>query len=362
MIRGNRNAPFSATAVLRPSEFQLSRRRLIGAAGAGLGLTLAARLGVRAQDAVATGEITVYSGRSENLVSPVLEKFQQESGITVKTRYGDTAEMAATILEEGDNSPADLFFAQDAGALGAVEAEGRFTQLPTNLLDLVDAKYRSAEGRWIGTTGRARVAVYNTEQLTDDAIPASVEDLTSEEWKDKVGWAPTNGSFQSFVTAFRVLKGEDAARAWLEAMRDNGAITFESNGPIASAVGAGEIPLGLVNHYYMYEIQAEEGKTLPLANHYFAAGDVGSLVNVAGVGVLNSAANPDGALALVDYLLSTDAQIYFATSTWEYPLIEGVPAFPDLIPLDQIQSPDIELGDLSDLQGTLALLTEVGII
>lgn len=308
------------------------------------------------------GTVTIYSGRNEALIGDLIGEFERETGIDAQVRYGDTAELAAQILEEGDNSPADVFFSQDAGALGALAKENRLVTLPDDLLNRVDARFRSDDGHWVGTSGRVRVLVYNTDQLQETDLPASVLDLVDGKWKGKVGWAPTNGSFQAFVTALRVLKGEDAARDWLTGMLANEPVTFENNAAITRAVGAGELATGLVNHYYLYEVQAEEGKTFPIANHFFANGDVGSLVNVAGVGILGTADHSDKALAFADFLLKDDAQHYFADRTWEYPLIADVPAEPDLIPLDQIQSPEIDLSNLADLQGTLALLTDVGIL
>jgi iron(III) transport system substrate-binding protein len=306
--------------------------------------------------------VTIYSGRNEKLIGDLVAQFERATGIDAEVRYGDTAELAATILEEGDKSPADLFWAQDAGALGAVARENRLTALPDDLLQRVDARFRSKQGLWAGTSGRARVLVYNTEQLTEADLPASVFDLTDSKWKGKIGWAPTNGSFQSFVTAMRVLRGDDAARAWLEGIKANEPVTFEGNSPIVRAVGAGEIAVGLVNHYYLYEIKAEEGEDFPAANHFFAPGDPGNLVNVAGVGILRTAKHAEQALRFADYLLSWEGQAYFAERTFEYPLIEGVKPRADLVPLDEIQSPEIDLSDLADLQGTLQLLTEVGVI
>jgi iron(III) transport system substrate-binding protein len=308
------------------------------------------------------GTVTIYSGRNENLIGDLIGLFERATGIDAQVRYGDTAEMAAQILEEGKNSPADLFWAQDAGALGAVAKADRLIKLPDDLLNRVDPHFRSDDGLWIGTSARARVLVFNTDQLTETDLPASVLDLVDPKWKGKLGWAPTNGSFQSFVTALRLLKGEDVARQWLEGMKANEPAVFEDNAAATRSVGAGEIAAALVNHYYLYEVQAEEGKTLPLANHFFAAGDPGALVNVAGVGILSTAKHADKALAFADFLLQKDAQEYFADRTWEYPLTAGVSPESDLVPLDQIQSPDIDLSDLSDLEGTLALLTDVGIL
>lgn len=338
----------------------VSRRTLLASTGAGLGAAAFGRFTVLAQES--GGEVTVYSGRNENLVGPILAQFQEASGITVTARYGDTAEMAATILEEGDNSPADVFLAQDAGALGAVQAEGRFVDLADDILERVDTRFRSDEGQWVGLTGRARVAVYNTDLLTEADLPLTIEALVEEQWRDQIGWAPTNGSFQAFITAFRVLQGEEAAAAWLRGMAANGTVTFDGNGPIVQAVGAGELQVGLVNHYYLYEIQAEQNQSLPIANHFFEPGDVGSLVNVSGIGILNSAQHVDQAQQLVDYLLGEEAQTYFAQETSEYPLVQGVEPLADLKQLDEIESPEIDLSDLSDLQGTLELLTETGIL
>lgn len=336
----------------------VTRRQLLAGAGTAAGLAMATRLPLPAQE---TGEITVYSGRNEDLIGPVLTMFSDATGIKVNARYGSTAEMAATILEEGGNSPADVFLAQDAGALGAVEDADQFSALPQAVLDIVDPRYRSEDGEWVGLTARARVLVYNTDQLVEEDLPGSVENLTGEVWMDNVGWAPTNGSFQSFVTAFREVKGDDAAEEWLRDMLDNGAVTFEGNSDIVRAVAAGEITTGLVNHYYVYEIQAEEG-TLSVANHFFDDGDIGSLVNVSGIGMLKTAGNPEGAQQLIEYLLGEEAQTYFAETTFEYPLLGGIPTAEELIPLAEIQGPDIDLSDLDDLEETLELLAEVGLV
>jgi iron(III) transport system substrate-binding protein len=309
------------------------------------------------------GKLTIYSGRSEGLVGPLMANFERATGIDAAIRYAGTPELAATILEEGNGSPADVFFAQDAGALGLLANEGRFQKLADDLLSRVPARFRSPDGLWVGASGRARVLVYNTGALQESDLPTSVLTLTDATWKDKIGWAPENASFQAFVTALRVLKGEDAARAWLKGMLANKPVNFaDSNTAVTRAVGEGEIQVGLVNHYYLYEVKKEEGNDFPIANHFFAAGDPGSLVNAAGVGILKDAKNATQARRFVDYLLGTEAQTYFAEQTDEYPLIAGIPTAPGLKPLAEIESPDIDLSDLADLKGTVALLTDVGVL
>jgi iron(III) transport system substrate-binding protein len=313
------------------------------------------------QGGAASGTITIYSGRSEELVGPLLEQFEQATGIEVEARYGDTAEMASLILTEGENSPADVFFAQDAGALGAVADEGLFVELPSELLDRVDARFRSPSGEWVGVSGRARVVAYNTDNVSEADLPDSIFGFTDPEWSGRIGWAPTNGSFQAFVTALRVIEGEDRAREWLEGIQANDPKVYEGNNPALDAVIAGEVDVAFINHYYLMQ-RLEEDPGATAANYFLTDGDPGALVNVAGVGILGSSDQADAAQRLVDYLLGEEAQAYFAGETKEYPLIEGVEPDPELPPLAEIGTPDIDLSDLSDLEGTLQLLQGVGIL
>jgi iron(III) transport system substrate-binding protein len=307
------------------------------------------------------GTLVVYSGRSEELIAPLIEEFEAASGVKVDVRYGDTAEMAAQILEEGDNSPADVYFGQDAGALGALAAEGRLVELDEAQLELVPDGLKDDEGRWVGTSARARVAVYNTNELTEADLPDSILDFTDPEWKGRLGWAPTNGSFQAFVTALRVLEGEDGARAWLEGIKANEPATFDGNSAIVEAVGAGEIDAGFVNHYYAFKLKAEQ-PDLAVANKLFGGGDPGGLVNVAGAGILDTASNAAAAEAFIDFLLTKEAQTYFAEETFEVPVVEGVEPVAGVPTLDDLTLPELNLNQLDDLAGTLALLSELGIV
>lgn len=305
-----------------------------------------------------SGTLTVYSGRSEELVGPLIERFKTESGLDVKVDYAGTTDLAATILEEGDVSPADVFIAQDAGALGAVAAEGRLAALPEATLDLVDDRFRAADGNWVGASGRARVVIYDTRVLTEADLPTTIDAFTDPAWKGRIGWAPTNASLQTFVTAYRLMKGEDAAKAFVEGIVANDPKVYDGNDAVLAAVAAGEVEVGFVNHYYLMRQLKEQGESFPVRNHFLDGGDPGALVNVAGAGILTTSKNPTGAQAFVNFLLSEESQAYFATETSEYPLVEGVPADPGLPTLEEVQSPDIDLSDLSDLEGTLKLLQD----
>jgi iron(III) transport system substrate-binding protein len=309
---------------------------------------------------MASEALVIYSGRNENLVAPLLERYSEQTGIELEVRSGSTAEMAATILEEGTNSPADVFFGQDAGALGALARLDRCLPLPESIAGRVDSRFISPDRKWVGTSGRARVLVYNTDELSPEDLPTSVFDLTDERWRGMIGWAPTNGSFQAFVTAMRVNVGEDVTRQWIVDMLANDVQAFPNNTTIVEASGRGEVAAGLVNHYYLYRFLAEDPE-FPADNYHIPAGDVGSMINVAGVCIIDSSDNQDRAIQLIEYLLSDEAQQYFADETNEYPLANSdLTIDPRLQPLSAIDTPDFDLSDTEDLQGTLDLLQDTG--
>ena len=303
------------------------------------------------------GEITIYSGRGESLVGALIERFETETGIQVRIRYAGTAALAVAILEEGSRSPADVYYAQDAGALGALADAGALAALPGAVLDRVDARFRDAEGRWVGTSGRARVLVISPERVPNP--PGSIFELTEPEWRGRVGWAPTNGSFQAFVTALRQIHGEEAAEQWLRGMIANEVREYPKNSPQVQAVHDGELDVGLVNHYYLYRF-LDEDPEFAAANHFTDPGQAGALVNIAGVGMLSASDNRENALRFIEYLLEAQAQEYFRDQTSEYPLAAGVAARPELTPLEQLDPPSLALTSLADLEGTLGLLQEVG--
>ncbi|GEB61297.1 iron ABC transporter substrate-binding protein [Streptomyces gardneri] len=308
-------------------------------------------------------DLVIYSGRNENLVKPLIEKLEKHLGANVEVRYGDSAELSAQLMEEGDKTEAGLFLSQDAGALGALSKEKRLAPLPGATLDKVDPAYRGSNGDWTGVSGRVRVLGYHPDQVPTP--PNSVHELVKPEWKGKIGFVPTNASFQAFVTGMRVLEGDDAARTWLKGLKANEPKAYENNLKVLEAVDKGEVSLGLLNHYYWFEQVAEKGADKIKAKiHYLPKGDPGGLVNVAGVGILKGADDKQAAYAqkAVDYLLSAEAQTYFAQETKEYPLAADVKTAEGVPPLETLQPPKIDLGRLDSLKETLAMLQDVGLV
>ena len=309
-----------------------------------------------APEATSEESITIYSGRNETLISELLDTFTQETGIQVEVRYGDSAELAAQILEEGDNIRADVYFGQDAGALGALANEGVTKTLPADITDLVATEYKSVNGQWIGVSGRGRVLVYDPAKVAE--VPTSYKDLMDPSWKGRIGIAPTNASFQAFITAIRVLEGEQAAINFLAAMKENG-VLFEKNSIILQAVHDGVVDAGLINHYYWWELAAQIGEENMIPEiAWFKDGDTGNLINVAGVAVLSD--NPS-AMVFAKWLLGDTAQRYFVERTREYSMT-GIPEVAGLKPLKDIKAPAIDLSDLDSLAETLELIRKAGLL
>jgi iron(III) transport system substrate-binding protein len=304
--------------------------------------------------------LTIYSGRSESFIAPFFERFSQESGIKLDVRYGDSSAMAAQLLEEGENSPADLFISQDAGSLGAVSNSELFVELPNEILERVPSEYISSNKDWVGLTGRARVFAYSPDRVKE--LPKSIDDLTLPKWMGKIGIAPTNSSFQAFVTAMIESRGEAATEVWLNQLLKNKPIMFEKNSQIVAAIDNGQIDLGLVNHYYLWEVSKSLGREISVKNGFFAPKDIGNLINISGVAILKKSNQKDAAGKLIEFLLSDSSQSKFVSDTHEYSLVLKN-SNPDGLPtLAEISAPAVDLSSLSNIKRTQALLIKVGLI
>ena len=307
-----------------------------------------------------SSQLVIYSGRSEDLIGPLIEQFTSETGIAVSVRYGGSTELATTLLQEGEQTDADVFFAQDPASLGA--AKPLLAVLDAAVLSSVPSRFADDDGRWVGTSGRARVLVYDSDAIDASDLPQSLEDLVDPQWSGRMGVAPTNGSFLAFVAAMIVDEGEPYTLDWLERLADNQPVDYPGNSPIVAAVDAGEIDLGLVNHYYLLRLQAE-GAGTRAANHFLSGGDAASLVMPAGAGILAGSDQPDNARAFIEFLLSDTSQMFFATETFEFPLVEGIEAQEGLPSIDEIATPDIDLSDLAEqLERATDLVTEAGLL
>ncbi len=342
------------------------QRRLLAAALFVFAALLAAGCGFSTEDTGGGGNepeaegITLYSGRIPAAIGPAVDSYEAEEKLDVQVRFADTADLAATLVEEGDASPADVFFAQEPGAIAAVAEAGLLATLPQDILDRVPPRFRDPEGRWVGVTGRARVVAYNRDVVKESELPSSPFGLTAPQWKDRVGWSPASSSMQEYVTALRAKYGDEQTKQWLEAMVDNGAVSFPDNVTIRDAIAKGEIDVGLINHYYVAQAIAAEGEDYPVAV-YFPPGGLGSLMLLTSVGVLDSSDRTEEAFDFVRSLLSPKSQAFFTGSSKEYPLARGAEADPSLsVPIEEIPTTGSDLVDLKELQATIDLMKESG--
>jgi iron(III) transport system substrate-binding protein len=307
-----------------------------------------------------TEGITLYSGRIPAAIGGAVDAYEAEADRDVQVRYADTADLAATLIEEGDASPADAFFAQEPGAIGAVADAGLLAPLPNDVLALVPPRYRDPAGRWVGVTGRARVIAYNRGAVPRSELPRSPFGLAAPRWRDRVGWSAASSSMQEYVTALRARYGDERTREWLEAMVDNGAVDYPNNVAIRDAIAAGEIDVGLINHYYVAQAIAAEGDDYPVAV-YFPPGGLGSLMLLTSVGVLESSDRKPEAFEFVRSLLSRPSQEFFTFSSKEYPLAKGAEPDPSLtVPLAEVPNVSGDLVHLEELQATIQLMQETG--
>jgi len=309
-----------------------------------------------------SGELTVYIGGGEGgLYLDLLDKLENRyTDFSVNHREYGTAEGANTLVSEGEATPAEVFWSVDAGSLAAVAKEGLTATLNDETVEPVPEEFHP-DKQWVGTAGRARAVPYNADALSDDDVPDKVAAFPDvEQFQDSFGWAPRYGAFQSFVTAMRILRGEEATKEWLQAMLDAGVTEYNNEFLVANAVAKGEIDAGFANHYYALRVKAARpDASLDLA---FTNGDAGALINAAGAAVMKPSSKQDLANNFIRHLLSAEAQEYFATRLYAYPMIPGVPPVGGLPTIDELNPPEFDLTKLSDIQPTLDLMREVGVL
>jgi iron(III) transport system substrate-binding protein len=300
-------------------------------------------------------QLVVYSGRTGDLITPLLEQFAEETGVDIDVDYQDSADLALLLDEEGDSTQADVFISQSPGAIGFLDEQGRLAQLPEDILGMVPEGDAAENGSWVGLSGRVRTLVYNTDEVDPATLPESVLDLAGDEYAGQVAVAPSNASFLDFVTVLRQRVGEQETEAFLTALADGGAPTYADNHAIVEAVGRGEVPMGLVNHYYAFRA-LDEDPDLPVENYYFPEGDYGSTLLVTAASIVEGSDQAEDARRLVEFLLSTEAQEYFSQETFEYPLASGVEPDSTLPPFEEISATRV---DMSELGGGLEATTEL---
>lgn len=308
-----------------------------------------------------SGELTVYLGGGEGgLYRDLITKLENiYPDFTATPRESGTNDAANTIISEGSATPADVFWSVDAGSLAAVANEDLTASLPGDVTEPVPEQFHPDDD-WVGTSGRARAVPYNSNALSTEDIPETVMEFPGDPFASEMGWAPTYGAFQAFVTAMRLQEGRKRTKTWLQNMLDAGVAEYNNEFLVSNATADGELQAGFANHYYALRVQeARPDSPIELA---FTSGDAGALINAAGAAVLSPSDKQDLAKGFVGHLLSAEAQEFFATRTYGYPMVPEVPPVGDLPTIDELEPPEIDISKLSEIGPTVDLLREVGVL
>jgi len=314
--------------------------------------------------ASAADKLTVYSGRAERLIKPVLDEFTAKTGIQIELLSSGTMELVNRMKAEGNRSPADVFITNDAGSLEMARAAGLLR--PLNMREVeraIPPQFRAVDNSWIGLSGRFWIVVYNTTMVKPDQI-TSLLDLADPKWKNKIA-IPNAGSeyLQAGVSVIRASVGDDQTRKFLEGLRDNaGTQVYQKSSQIVDAVAKGQVAVGIVNHYYVYRhLATQPAAPLAVVMPDQQEGGMGAIMNVAGIGILKHTPRLENAKLLVEFLIAQAGQKLFADLDKEYPLHPEVKADPALIERKSFRAALVPLSKLAELrEPTLLLIEQVG--
>ncbi|HTY95570.1 MAG TPA: extracellular solute-binding protein [Solirubrobacteraceae bacterium] len=306
--------------------------------------------------------LTIYNGQHEQTTAALVKAFEAKTGIKAAVRSDDEAVLANQIIQEGSKSPADVFYTENTPPLEALREHGLLAAAAPAALSSIPARYNSAQGVWVGVSGRVSVLVYNTSELKQSQLPNSILELADPRFKGKLAFAPSETDFQPLITSIVKFRGRAAAEAWLKGLKENGR-QLPDNETITSEVNSGQSALGPINHYYWYRLRREEGGHMSSALHYYAPKDPGYLVNVSGAAVLKSSRHQAAAQRFLEFLVSREGQEVLAHSdSYEYPLRPGVAAPEGLRPFSELQPASLTPAELGDGSEALALEQKVGLL
>ncbi|WP_343062369.1 iron ABC transporter substrate-binding protein [Aliirhizobium cellulosilyticum] len=306
--------------------------------------------------------LTIYNAQHEVLTKEWVDAFTEETGIVVTVRNGGDMEIANQIVQEGANSPADVFLTENSPAMALVDGKGLFEPIDKATLDQVPEQFRPANGHWTGIAARSTVFAYDKTKLSEDKLPKSLLDLAKPEWKGRWAASPSGADFQAIVGALLQLKGEEATAAWLKGMKEN-FTSIRGNSTAMKAVNAGQIEGAVIYHYYYFGDQAKTGENSKnVSLHYFKNQDPGAFVSISGGGILASSKHKQQAQAFLKWVAGKSGQKILRDGTsFEYAVGEDEASNKALVPLADLQAPKVEPTELNNAKVT-DMLTAAGIL
>ena len=354
---------------------RLTLRLLVVGGILGILVPLTSGMGSLGMTAQSPGELVIFSGRREPLLTPVLQLFQQQTGVQMTVKFGPTTALAQEILQlqETGRPVPDVFIANDAGTLEFLQrTRGAFQPYTSLQITTMPERFRASDGSWIGVSGRSRVIIYNKDLVKPEELPTTAFALIDPKWRGKiaVSSASDTDGFVPWVSALRLALGDELTKAFLLKLKENQITILAEQTDIRKAVGRGEFALGLINNYYVY-LQRQESdpavRNVGILYHDQGPFQLGTLVNATGAAIVKGAKDLQNAQRFLDLLVSEPAQKLFAELNYEYPLLPGVPIQSDVreeLPsggfegLRQLPISPMDLG--KELEATQQLLEEVG--
>jgi iron(III) transport system substrate-binding protein len=327
-------------------------------------LTTALVMALGAAPLASAQTLTLYSAQHEQVVDMLTAAFTKNTGIKVLVHEGEGPDIAAQILQEGVDSPADVFFTENSPELILLDEKGLLAPVDKTTLGEIPAKYNAADGNWLGVLARENVLDFNPAMIQESALPASLMDLAKPQWAGKLGIAPSDADFLPLVSAVIKQYGSADALAWLQGLKANSKI-YQDDESVVAAVARGDVAVGVVNNYYWARLETDLGAAkINSKIYHFKGGDIGGLVNISGAAVLKSSKQPAAAQKFLAFLVSRQAQELLGKSEvdFEYPLRPGVAPNALLTPFKQLQPPPMGASALGDDKQAGMLLQQAGLI
>jgi len=308
--------------------------------------------------------LTMYSGQHEETVQALIDAFTAKTGIKIELRSGDDAELVNQIVEEGADSPADLYLSEEPGPIGMLDAKGLLSKVDASALTQVDKRLVPSSKDWLPYAARSRVIYYNPTLIKKSQLPHSILDLTQPKWKGEFAYAPS-GAFTSTASYLISSIGEARTLAWLKGIKANG-VNEEKNGKVRDTVEAGKHAFGLSNHYYWWELAEEKGGPDKLTSkiYYFDHPDAGGLLLASGAGVLKSSKHQAEGQRFLAWLGSADGgqQVIADDSGAQFPAVASVHSKLGIGTVSKLHAPNVDQSVFADTSKAKDLILKAGIL
>lgn len=312
--------------------------------------------------ASADGEVNIYSYRQAYLLEPLLNAFEQETGIKSNVVFAKQG-LAERLEREGRNSPADVVMTVDISRLNELVERDLVQGVDNDVLNKnTPASLRHPEGKWIALTTRARL-IYTSKERVEEGEITTYEQLADDKWENRIctrsGKHPYNIALISSMIAHH---GEAETETWLEGVKDNLARKPQGGDrDQIKAIAEGVCDVSIGNSYYYGNMLQDENQR-PAAEAvrlvFPNADGRGTHINISGISLTKSAPNRENAIKLMEFLTSPEAQGIYAKANTEYPANPNVEPTGLVAEWGEIQPDSLSLHDIAENRNAAVKLVD----